>query len=151
MERPLNWAAGIDLTATPAGYADGGSDRRSDDVRKDVRRRGEAVVAIDLKEFYGAGEKPSEQYGLKPTCQTGFRLGLHEEQSERHKQQDVAGDIKERERVVMKWNPTHPRPVCVSLEVTPRHRSDAKDNRCPEKDKTKSSRSKELRHWISIS
>ena len=119
MERPLNWAAGIDLTATLAGYSDASSDRRSDDVRKDVRRRGEAVVAIDLKEFYGGGEKPGEQYGLKPTCQTGFRLGLHEEQPKRHKQQDVTSDVKEHERVVMEWNPTHPRPVRVSFEITP--------------------------------
>jgi hypothetical protein len=108
MERPLNWAAGIDLAATLAGYSDGGSNRRSDDVCKDVRRGGEAVVAIDLKEFYGGGRKQGEQYGLKPTWQTGFRLGLHEEQSKRHKQQDVASDIKQRDRVVMKWNPTHP-------------------------------------------
>jgi hypothetical protein len=107
MERPLNWAPGIDLTAMLAGYSDGGSNRRSDDVRKDIRRRGEAVVAIDLEKFYGRGQKQGEQYGLKPTWQTGFRLGLHEEQPKRHKQQDVAGDIKERDRVVMKWNPTH--------------------------------------------
>jgi hypothetical protein len=108
-------------------------------------------VAIDLKEFYGGGEKPGEQYGLKPTCQTGFRLGLHEKQSKRHKQQDVASDVKERERVVMEWNPTHPRPVRVSFEITPWHCRNANDNRRPENDETESSRSKELRHWVSIS
>ena len=91
-------------------------------------------MAVYLKELYRGREKQCKHSHFELGSEPAFRCSLDEEQTKGHKQQHVAYHIKDGKGMILKGNPTDPRPMGVSLEITPRHRRDADDDYHPEEE-----------------